>query len=279
MNMLDAIRLTLEHELRVNPRMLLFGEDVGPCGGVHRATVGLQKEFGEARVFDTSLNEEGILGRVQGLALAGLLPVPEIQFRKYADPAQNELDDIGTLRWRTANHFAAPMVVRMPLGFTVKTFGVLGDPWHSPTAEVVYVHMPRLANRFPSNAEDAVGLLRSALRGDDPTIFLEHRGLLDTPNSRRPYPGNDYCLPYGVAATVTAGNELTVITWGECVYRCLEAAADFSGRVEIIDLRTIAPWDSAAVLKSVKKTGKALVVHEDTMTAGFGAEIVATLGV
>lgn len=277
LNMLDAIRKTLEHELQVNPRMLLFGEDVGPRGGVHRATVGLQKEFGEARVFDTSLNEEGIMGRALGLAWAGLLPVPEIQFRKYADPAQNQLDDIGTTRWRTANKFANPMVVRMPLGFTFKQFGALGDPWHSPTAEVMYAHMPGWRVAFPSNAEDAVGLLRTALRGDDPTIFLEHRALLDTNHARRPYPGDDFCLPFGVAARVSEGDELTVISWGECLYRCLDAARKFQGRVEILDLRTIAPWDKQAVLASVKKTGKAMVVHEDTLTAGFAGEIIATL--
>lgn len=277
LNMLDAIRQTLEHELRVNPRMLLFGEDVGPRGGVHRATVGLQKEFGDIRVFDTSLNEEGIMGRALGLAWAGLLPVPEIQFRKYADPAQNQLDDIGTTRWRTANKFANPMVVRMPLGFTVKQYGALGDPWHSPTAEVVYAHMPGWRVALPSNAQDAVGLLRTALRGDDPTIFLEHRALLDTNNARRPYPGDDYCLPFGVAARVSQGDELTVVTWGECVYRCLDAARPFAGRVEILDLRTIAPWDKETVLASVKKTGKAMVVHEDQTTAGFAGEIIATL--
>ncbi len=277
MNMLDAIRKTLEHELRVNPRMLLFGEDVGPRGGVHRATVGLQKEFGDARVFDTSLNEEGILGRALGLAWAGLLPVPEIQFRQYADPAQNQLDDIGTTRWRTANKFANPMVVRMPLGFTFKQFGALGDPWHSPTAEVIYAHMPGWRVAFPSNAEDAVGLLRTALRGDDPTIFLEHRALLDTNNARRLYPGDEFCLPFGTASRIAQGDELTVITWGECVYRCLHAARTFEGRVEILDLRTIVPWDKEAVLASVKKTGKAMVVHEDLHTAGFAGEIIATL--
>lgn len=276
-NMLDAIRRTLEHELAVNPRLLVFGEDVGPRGGVHRATVGLQKEFGDARVFDTSLNEEGIMGRALGLAWAGLLPVPEIQFRKYADPAQNELDDIGTARWRTANKFANPMVVRMPLGFAVKQFGALGDPWHSPTAEIVYAHMPGWRIAFPSNAGDAVGLLRTALRGDDPTFFLEHRALLDTRDARRPYPGDDYCLPFGVLARVAAGDELTVITWGECVYRCLLAAQDFGGRVEILDLRTISPWDRDGVLASVKRTGKAMVVHEDTLTGGFAGEIIATI--
>jgi 2-oxoisovalerate dehydrogenase E1 component len=276
-NMLDAIRKTLEHELRVNPRMLLFGEDVGPRGGVHRATVGLQKEFGDARVFDTSLNEEGILGRALGLAWAGLLPVPEIQFRQYADPAQNELDDIGTTRWRTANKFANPMVVRMPAGFLMKQFGALGDPWHSPTNEAPYAHLVGWRIAFPSNAEDAVGLLRTALRGDDPTIFLEHRALLDTPHARRPYPGDEYCLPFGVAARVRQGDELTVITWGECVYRCLEAAQPFAGRVEILDLRTLAPWDRDQVLTSVKKTGKAMVVHEDLATGGFAGEIIAVI--
>ncbi|RIK33241.1 MAG: pyruvate dehydrogenase [Chloroflexi bacterium] len=277
MNMLDAIRKTLEHELRVNPRMLLFGEDVGPRGGVHRATVGLQKEFGDARVFDTSLNEEGIVGRALGLAWAGLLPVPEIQFRKYADPSQNQLDDIGTTRWRTANKFANPMVVRMPAGFAVKPFSVLSDPWHSPTNEAPYTHMVGWRVAFPSNAQDAVGLLRSALRGDDPTIFIEHRALLDTNHARRPYPGDDFCLPFGVAACVSPGDELTVITWGECVYRCLDAAQAFPGRVEIVDLRTLIPWDRALVLASVKKTGKAMVVHEDLMTSGFGGEIIATI--
>jgi 2-oxoisovalerate dehydrogenase E1 component len=275
--MLDAIRRTLDHELRVNPRMLVFGEDVGPRGGVHRATVGLQKEFGETRVFDTSLNEEAILGRALGLAWAGLLPVPEIQFRKYADPAQNVLDDIGTTRWRTANKFSNPMVVRMPAGFTVKQFGALGDPWHSPTAEAIYTHMPGWRIAFPSNAEDAVGLLRTALRGDDPTLFLEHRALLDTNPARRPYPGDEYCLEFGKAAHVTAGSDLTVITWGECVYRCLDAAGEFRERVEILDLRTLSPWDKDAVLESVSKTGKALIVHEDLLTSGFGAEIAAIL--
>jgi 2-oxoisovalerate dehydrogenase E1 component len=169
------------------------------------------------------------------------------------------------------------MVVRMPLGFTVKGFGALGDPWHSPTAEVVYAHMPGWRVVFPSNAADAVGLLRTALRGADPTIFLEHRALLDTPQARRPYPGDDYSLPFGAAARVSEGTDLTVVTWGECVYRCLEAAQEFAGQVEILDLRTIAPWDRDAVLASVKKTGKALVVHEDTLTAGFGGEIIATV--
>ncbi len=276
-NFLDAVRRTLQVEMKLNPRMLIFGEDVGPRGGVHRVTLGLQAEFGRERVFDTSLSEEGILGRAQGMALAGLLPVPEIQFRKYADPATEQINDVGSLRWRSAGKFAAPMVLRIPVGFTQKIFGILGDPWHSVSGEAIFAHTLGWRIALPSNAEDAVGLLRTALRGDDPTLFLEHRALLDTEPARRPYPGDDYCLPFGIANVLTQGDELTVVTWGQFVYRCLEAASAFPGRVTVIDLRTIIPWDKQAVLESVRKTGKALVVHEDTLTGGFAGEIIATM--
>jgi 2-oxoisovalerate dehydrogenase E1 component len=272
-NFLDAVRRTLETEMGHNPRMVIFGEDVGLKGGVHGATRDLQVRFGDERVFDTSLSEEGIMGRAVGMALAGLLPVPEIQFRKYADPAQEQINDLGTLRWRTANRFAAPVVVRIPVGFSKKT----GDPWHSVSGEAIFAHTPGWRLAYPSNAEDAVGLLRSALRGDDPTFFFEHRALLDTAEGRRPYPGDDYCLPFGRAALLTEGDELTVVTWGAMVARCKEAARAFTGRVEILDLRTIIPWDREMVLESVRRTGKVLVVHEDTLTAGFGGEIIATI--
>jgi 2-oxoisovalerate dehydrogenase E1 component len=207
------------------------------------------------------------------MALAGLLPVPEIQFRKYADPAHEQISDLGTLRWRTANKFAAPVVVRIPVGFGKKT----GDPWHSMTGEAVFAHTLGWRIAFPSNAEDAVGLLRSALRGDDPTFLFEHRALLDTPEGRRPYPGDDYCLPFGKAAQLTEGDELAVVTWGGMVPRCLEAQRDFQGRVSVVDLRTIIPWDQETVLESVRRAGKVLVVHEDTWTAGFAGEIIATI--
>jgi 2-oxoisovalerate dehydrogenase E1 component len=272
-NLIDAVRRTLAHEMEVNPRLLVFGEDVGAKGGVHGATQDLQAHFGIERVFDTSLSEEGIIGRSAGLALAGLLPVPEIQFRKYADPAHEQISDLGTLRWRTANRFAAPVVVRMPVGYGKKT----GDPWHSVTGEAVYAHTLGWRIAFPSNAADAVGLLRTALRGDDPTFFFEHRALLDTAEGRRPYPGDDYCLPFGQAARLLAGDELVVISWGEMVHRCLAAAKDFPGRVSLLDLRTIIPWDSPAVLEAVRQAGKVLIVHEDTYTAGFAAEISATV--
>ncbi|MBM4422748.1 MAG: pyruvate dehydrogenase [Chloroflexi bacterium] len=273
LNLLDAVKRAMENEMALNPRMLIFGEDVGVKGGVHGATMDLQRRFGEARVFDTSLSEEGIMGRAQGMAIAGLLPVPEIQFRKYADPAHEQITDIGTIRWRTAGKFAAPMVVRIPVGYGKKT----GDPWHSVSGEAVFAHTLGWRIACPSNAADAVGLLRSALRGDDPTLFFEHRALLDTVPARRPYPGDDYCLPFGVAAALAEGDELTVVTWGETVHRCLEAAQPFEGRVTLLDLRTIIPWDADSITRAVRRTGKLLVVHEDTITGGFAAEIIAVI--
>jgi 2-oxoisovalerate dehydrogenase E1 component len=272
-NLLTAIRRTLEHELATNPRMLLFGEDVGPKGGVHAATMGLQAAFGERRVFDTSLSEEGIIGRAVGLALSGLLPVAEIQFRKYADPATEQLNNCGTMRWRTHNRFAAPIVVRMPGGYAPKC----GDPWHSVCGEVFWAHATGWQVCIPSNAEDAVGLLRAALRSNNPTIFFEHRALLDGASARRPYPGDDFVLPLGKARVVLDGNRLTVVTWGAMVERCERAARELEESIEVLDLRTVAPWDRAAVLASVRKTRRCLIVHEDTLTAGFGAEVAAVV--
>ncbi|MGD9597249.1 MAG: transketolase C-terminal domain-containing protein [Steroidobacteraceae bacterium] len=271
-NMVTAIRRTLETELATNPRVLAFGEDVGRKGGVHTATLGLQEKFGATRVFDTSLSEEGIIGRAVGLALAGLVPVPEIQFRKYAEPAAEQLGDCGTMRWRTANRFAAPMVVRMPGGYFK-----CGDPWHSQSNEVQFAHAVGWRVAMPSNAEDAAGLLRAALRGNEPTVFFEHRAMLDSAWARRPWPGDDYVVPFGRARCVRAGDELTVVAWGAMVERCETAAAQSAVDVELLDLRTIVPWDRDAVLASVRRTRRCLIVHEDTMTAGFGAEIAAVL--
>ncbi len=251
----------------------MFGEDVGRKGGVHLVTEGLQKQFGEQRVFDTSLSEEGIIGRAVGMAISGLMPVAEIQFRKYADPAAEQLNNCGTLRWRTANRFASPIVVRMPGGFGKD----VGDPWHSLSDEVRFAHAYGWRVAIPSNAADAAGLLRAAMRGADPTIFFEHRSLLMTSDGSAHYPGDDYVLPFGRAAVRTTGNDLTLVTWGALVHRCVEAAGRFSDRVEVIDLRTIAPWDRACVLDSVRKTGRCVIVHEDNLTAGFGAEIAATV--
>jgi 2-oxoisovalerate dehydrogenase E1 component len=177
------------------------------------------------------------------------------------------------MRWRTANHFAAPVVVRMPVGFSRAT----GDPWHSVSAESVLAHSIGWRVAMPADAETAVGLLRTALRGDDPTYFLEHRALYDAADARRPYPGDGFSLPFGQAAVVREGSDLTVVTWGAFLYRCLEAAATLGPAVEVIDLRTLVPWDRQTVLDSVRRTGRCLVVHEDTLTAGFGAEVAATV--
>ena len=269
-NMVTAIRRTLEHELEINDRVMLFGEDIGPKGGVHAVTLGLQERFGEARVFDTSLSEEGIVGRSVGIALAGLMPVPEIQFRKYAEPATEQINDCGLMRWRTNNRFAAPMVLRIPGGFFK-----CGDPWHSQTNEVAFIHQPGWKVAVPSNAEDAVGLLRGALRGNDPVIFFEHRAMLDLAWARRPYPGDDFVLPFGRARTTVSGNDITIVTWGAMVPRCEEAAQGRSA--DVIDLRTLMPWDREAVLESVRRTRRCLTVHEDLRTAGFGAEIAAVV--
>jgi 2-oxoisovalerate dehydrogenase E1 component len=269
----DAVRRTLRRELEVNPKVLVFGEDVGRKGGVHLVTEGLQRQFGDKRVFDTSLSEEGIIGRAVGMAIGGLMPVAEIQFRKYADPAAEQLNNCGTLRWRTANRFAAPIVVRMPGGFGKD----VGDPWHSLSDEVRFVHSLGWQVIVPSNASDAVGLLRAAMRSGNPSVFFEHRSLLMTSDGSARYPGDDYVLPLGRANRLREGGDLTLVTWGAMVHRCLEAADRFADRVDLLDLRTVAPWDREQVLASVQRTGRCLVVHEDTLTAGFGAEIAATV--
>ena len=269
-NMVTAIRRVLDQELDANPRVLAFGEDVGPKGGVHAVTLGLQEKFGHERVFDTSLNEEGIVGRAVGMALAGLMPVPEIQFRKYAEPATEQIHDCGTMRWRTHNRFAAPLVLRIPGGFFK-----CGDPWHSMTNEVEFVHNPGWKVAVPSNAEDAVGLLRGSLRGNDPVLFFEHRAMLDDSWARRPWPGDDFVLPFGRAKKTREGDMITIVSWGAMVPRCEAAAEGFSA--DVIDLRTLQPWDKEMVLESVRGTRRCLIVHEDLRTGGFGAEIAAVV--
>lgn len=271
-NIGEAINLTLDYELKTNPKVLVFGEDVGMKGGVHAVTMGLQTKYGEDRVFDTSLSEEGIIGRAVGMAYAGLMPVAEIQFRKYADPAMEQLNNCGTTRWRTANRFAAPIVVRMPGGFAK-----VGDPWHSVTNEVIFAHAIGWQVAFPSNAQDAAGLIRSAMRSDNPTMFFEHRNLNDNRYARRPYPGDEFIVPFGKANFLREGSDITLVTWGAMCEAC-EGAVDETGiSADVIDLRTIMPWDKEAVLNSIKKTNRCLIVHEDVMTAGFGAEIAAVL--
>ncbi len=272
-NLIESVKRTLDSEMSRNPRILVFGEDVGLKGGVHGATMDLQHRFGEERVFDTSLSEEGIIGRSIGMAYAGLMPVPEIQFRKYLDPATEHINDIGTIRWRTNNEFAAPMVVRIPVGYSKRT----GDPWHSVSGEAIFAHTIGWRVAIPSNAKDASGLLRAALRGNDPTFFLEHRNLLDTSAGRSVYPGDNYVLPFGQAARVREGNEATIVSWGDMLHRSVEAVDQVKRSIDVLDLRTIAPWDREAVVASVRRTGRCLIVHEDGLTNGFGAEISAVL--
>jgi len=269
----EAVRRTLASELAANPKLVVFGEDVGVKGGVHLVTEGLQKRFGPDRVFDTSLSEEGIIGRAVGMAVAGLVPVAEIQFRKYADPATEQLNNCGTMRWRTHNQFAAPIVVRMPGGFGKD----VGDPWHSLSSEVTWAHAIGWQVLVPSNAADAVGLLRAAMRSPNPSIFFEHRSLLMTSDGSARYPGDEYVLPLGRASRLREGRGITLVTWGAMVHRCTAAADRFTDQVDLLDLRTIAPWDRDAVLESVRRTGRCLIVHEDTQTAGFGSEIAATV--
>lgn len=271
-NIVEAIRRTLAYELETNKKVLVFGEDVGLKGGVHAATMDLQSKFGEERVFDTSLSEEGIIGRSVGMAYAGLMPVAEIQFRKYADPATEQLNNCGTTRWRTANRFAAPIVVRMPGGFAK-----CGDPWHSMSNEVFFTHAIGWQVAMPSNAEDAVGLLRTAMRSNNPTMFFEHRNLLDAKYARKPYPGNEFVVPFGKAKYLKEGDEVTIITWGAMCERSEQAVEELGISADVIDLRTLMPWDKKACLESVAKTNKCLIVHEDNKTAGFGSEIAAVL--
>ena len=272
-NLIEAVKRTLDNELSRNNRVVVFGEDVGVKGGVHGATVDLQIKHGVDRVFDTSLSEEGIIGRAVGMAMAGLVPVPEIQFRKYLDPATEQINDAGTIRWRTNGDFAAPMVVRIPVGFSKRT----GDPWHSVSGEAIFAHTIGWRVAMPSNAQDAVGLLRTAMRGNDPTFFLEHRAIQDTASGRGVYPGDDYLIPFGVANILRAGTRATIVAWGEMVHRAKSAVELMGADIEIIDLRTIIPWDTETVISSVKRTSRCMVLHEDTITCGFGAEIAATI--
>ena len=272
LTMAEAIRRTLDAELHANPRLLIFGEDIAIKGGVHSVTAGLHADHGEARVFDTGLNEEAIIGRAVGMALAGLLPAPEIQYRKYMDACYESLVNVGTLRWRSASRFAAPMVVRTSGGYRK-----VGDPWHSVTSETTFAHMTGWRVAVPATTADAVGLLRSALRANDPTIFFEHRFCYDSSWSRGVYPGDDYIVPFGVARRVQAGDRLTVIAWGAMVELCDAAAiaTGLVGAIDLLDLRTLVPLDIDAIVASVRRTGKCLIVHEDAEFAGFGAEIAA----
>jgi 2-oxoisovalerate dehydrogenase E1 component len=275
--MVDAINHAMAEEMERNPKMLIYGEDVaGDKGGVFTATKGLTKKFGRERVFNSPLAEASIVGTAFGLAVRGFKPCVEIQFGDYIWPAFMQLrDEVAMLRFRSNNQWSCPMVVRVAVGGYIH-----GGLYHSQSIDGFFTHIPGLRVVFPSNAADAKGLLKTACRCDDPVIFCEHKGLYRASFATAPEPDSDYCLPFGVANIVKEGSDISVITWGMMVHRSLEAARKLDEQgtsVEVIDLRTLNPLDTEAILNSVKKTGKVLIVHEDTLTGGFGAEIAAII--
>ena len=277
--LVDAINHALAEELEQNPGMIVYGEDVGRGkGGVFSATKGLTERFGEERVFNSPLAEASIVGTAFGLAVRGTFkPVVEIQFADYIWPAFMQIrDEVSMLRYRSYNTWSCPMVIRVPVGGYIH-----GGLYHSQSIDGFLTHMPGIRVVFPSNAADAKGLLKTACREDDPVLFLEHKGLYRQGFAASPEPSADYLLPFGVAKVKKPGDDITVITWGMLVHRSLEAARTVEERhgitIEVIDLRTLNPLDRETILASVRKTGKVLIVHEDTLTGGFGGEIAAII--